>query len=173
MSENAPLMALIRSEFKKLKEALPQRSQGSDIPGSLETRLDAIENGLAELFEDHRQRTGQLARAIGIIHAKLTNSEPLPEDLLRAEIFRDFMDNYPASAVPAYNVERHTQLAQDMAGWSDEQFAARKRDKEAQIAEGKFDPLDAYKAKVILDLYSAEQARRAERDRLRAIDKDR
>lgn len=164
MSDNAPLMALIRSEFKKLKDSIDQQATAATLPHDLADRLDAIEKVQAEVLRELTRRTALIARAIGIIHAELPNSEPLSEDLLRDELFRDHMENYPANAAPAYNVAKLEALVSEISTWPDDLVAARKVEKLAELESRALDPLDAYKARVVIDRLLEEERRRADRE---------
>ena len=165
-SNNAAIMALIRAEFKKLHGAgAAEASVGESFTASLDKlqdRLVALESSQREWIADLQGRTEALARVIGILHASLPNSEPIPDDLLRQEVFRSFMENYPESADPPYDQTKLDSIAQDMRSWSAALVAQRRQEKEAELASSTLDPLDTYKARLVLALIANEDMRRRE-----------
>lgn len=158
MTDKTPaLMAILRSELKEIKGALAARDNETSQLVGLEQRFERFETETRLAFQG-------LARAIGAIHTALSTDEPLDQELLRNEVFRSFMENYPDDAVPALNQKALTAAKSEAKTFDDERLLSELDRLSEKRRSDALDPVDAYKARIAWEVLEAERLERRDRN---------
>lgn len=91
-----------------LVEVLNQLAALSESIAALDARQQALESSL-KAIQDQTEKSHHnfqlLARALGLLHIRVSAENPYPEDMLEDDLYLPFLTNYPEDGPPVITAE--------------------------------------------------------------------
>jgi hypothetical protein len=136
---NAAILGMLRDLTKEVTElrqeiASIKASVGGAIGTAPDRKLEAI------------------AAALGLVHVKVANGDPLPAHVLVNPVFREFALNYPVGAPRADGLGTDNSLLAEVGQWSSDVISGRLEELEIRLAAETTTPLDILKARRLQEI---------------------
>jgi len=110
-----------------LVEVLTQLSALSESVATLDARQQAVESSIKVIeqqVEKSHHNFQLLARALGLLHIRVSAEAPYPEDMLEDDLYLPFLKNYPEDGPPVITAEEMRTHVERFAEMDDSTLAS-------------------------------------------------